>query len=279
MAGQQHLDRLSAIDAGFLAQEKPNTHMHIGGARAVRGRAAGARRVPRAHPSRACTSSRATGRSSRRRRWRPAARCGSTTRPSTSPTTCATPRCPRRASEDALLDLAARVFSQRLDRSKPLWELWLVEGLADGGFALVSKTHHALVDGVSGVDLSTVLFDLTPEAPAPTSRRAVGAAARADVRRARRARADRRGARGGRGRHRRARRGLAPGRDARPRARGRHRHRRGRLDRAQRTRPTPRSTCRPARTGGSRSCARASTSSSSSSPRSAPRSTTSCSRW
>ena len=55
------------------------------------------------------------------------------------------------------------MFSQRLDRSKPLWELWLVEGLKDGGFALLSKTHHALVDGVSGVDLASVLFDLSPE--------------------------------------------------------------------------------------------------------------------
>ena len=74
---------------------------------------------------------------------------------------------PAPGDEDALLALAARVFSQRLDRSKPLWELWLVEGLDDGGFALLSKTHHAVVDGVSGVDLASVLFDLSPEGPAP----------------------------------------------------------------------------------------------------------------
>jgi diacylglycerol O-acyltransferase / wax synthase len=60
--------------------------------------------------------------------------------------------------------LAGRLFSQRLDRAKPLWELWLVEGV-DEGFALISKTHHALVDGISGVDIATVLFDLDADPP------------------------------------------------------------------------------------------------------------------
>ena len=56
----------------------------------------------------------------------------------------------------ALLAAAARCFSQRLDRTKPLWELWLIEGLPEGRFALVTKTHHCMIDGVSGVDISTV---------------------------------------------------------------------------------------------------------------------------
>jgi diacylglycerol O-acyltransferase / wax synthase len=63
--------------------------------------------------------------------------------------------------------LTARIFSQRLDRSKPLWESWYVQGLANDCFAIINKTHHALVDGVSGVDLATVLFDLTPVPPEP----------------------------------------------------------------------------------------------------------------
>ncbi len=58
--------------------------------------------------------------------------------------------------------MAARVFSQQLDRTKPLWELWLVQGLTRKRFALITKTHHALVDGVSGVDIATVLFDTKP---------------------------------------------------------------------------------------------------------------------
>jgi WS/DGAT/MGAT family acyltransferase len=75
---------------------------------------------------------------------------------------------PRPGGEEELKRLAGRVFSQALDRSRPLWELWLVEGLADDRFALLSKTHHALVDGVSGVDIATVLFDTSPN-PMPVS--------------------------------------------------------------------------------------------------------------
>ena len=75
---------------------------------------------------------------------------------------------PPPGTEDLLLLLAGRIHSQQLDRAKPLWECWLVEGLADDRFALIMKTHHSLVDGVSGVDLGTVLFDLTPDqAPPP----------------------------------------------------------------------------------------------------------------
>jgi diacylglycerol O-acyltransferase len=66
---------------------------------------------------------------------------------------------PPPGSEDQLRKLASRIFSQQLDRSKPLWELWLVEGLKGGRFAIVGKTHHCLVDGVAGVDITTVLFD------------------------------------------------------------------------------------------------------------------------
>jgi diacylglycerol O-acyltransferase / wax synthase len=75
---------------------------------------------------------------------------------------------PHPGGEDQLKQLAGRVFSQALDRSRPLWELWLVEGLDDDRFALLSKTHHALVDGVSGVDIATVLFDSSPD-PMPVA--------------------------------------------------------------------------------------------------------------
>ena len=76
---------------------------------------------------------------------------------------------PPPGSEEQLRTLAARIFSQRLDRTKPMWEMWLVDGLEGNRFALVTKCHHCLVDGVSGVDITTVLFDLDREVAEPTS--------------------------------------------------------------------------------------------------------------
>ena len=73
---------------------------------------------------------------------------------------------PSPGSHEQLQNLCARVFSQQLDRSKPLWEMWLIEGLDDGSFGLLTKAHHAMIDGIAGVDLATVLFDLGPE-PTP----------------------------------------------------------------------------------------------------------------
>jgi WS/DGAT/MGAT family acyltransferase len=89
---------------------------------------------------------------------------------------------PAPGSRGQLLALFERVQAQLLDRGRPLWELWFVEGLEGGHVALFQKTHHALVDGISGVDVATVLLDLTPEpavfepepwhpAPAPPSAR------------------------------------------------------------------------------------------------------------
>jgi diacylglycerol O-acyltransferase / wax synthase len=77
---------------------------------------------------------------------------------------------PAPGSMDQLRQIVGRIFSQRLDRSKPLWEVWLIQGMEDGRFALISKTHHALVDGVAGVDISTVLFDLSPVPAEPEER-------------------------------------------------------------------------------------------------------------
>jgi diacylglycerol O-acyltransferase / wax synthase len=77
---------------------------------------------------------------------------------------------PAPGSEEQLRNLAARIFSQQLDRSKPLWELWLVEGLDGNRFAIIGKSHHALVDGISGVDITTVLFDLEQEPANPPAR-------------------------------------------------------------------------------------------------------------
>ncbi len=70
---------------------------------------------------------------------------------------------PAPGDDAALKRLAGRLFSQPLDRNKPLWEMWLVEGLSGDRFAVIAKTHHALVDGIAGVDITTVLFDTSVE--------------------------------------------------------------------------------------------------------------------
>jgi WS/DGAT/MGAT family acyltransferase len=77
---------------------------------------------------------------------------------------------PAPGGEIDLRKLVGRVMSQQLDRSKPLWEIWVVEGLEDDRWAILAKTHHAMVDGVAGTDLLTVIMDLSPETapPAPT---------------------------------------------------------------------------------------------------------------
>jgi diacylglycerol O-acyltransferase len=70
---------------------------------------------------------------------------------------------PKPGSEQQLRNLVGRIMTPRLDRSKPLWEFWVVEGVEDGKWALISKAHHAMVDGISGTDLLTLLLDARAE--------------------------------------------------------------------------------------------------------------------
>lgn len=74
---------------------------------------------------------------------------------------------PKPGSWEQLVALTTRVQEQLLDRARPLWELWFVEGLENGNIALLQKTHHSLIDGVSGVDVATLLLDATPEYEPP----------------------------------------------------------------------------------------------------------------
>jgi diacylglycerol O-acyltransferase len=78
---------------------------------------------------------------------------------------------PSPGGDEELRNLVGRVMSQQLDRAKPLWELWIAEGLDEGRWALISKTHHSMVDGVSATDLLSVLLDSErePSAPIPDS--------------------------------------------------------------------------------------------------------------
>lgn len=70
---------------------------------------------------------------------------------------------PRPGSDQHLKDLAGRIVSIKLDRTKPLWELWVVEGVDDDRFAVIAKIHHCMIDGISGVDLTTILLNVTPD--------------------------------------------------------------------------------------------------------------------
>ena len=165
---QEHLDRLSAVDASFLLQEGASTHMQIGCVATFAGPPPSYEDLLEHVRSRLHLVPRY-----RQRVRNPPLRTG-------RPLWVDDPNfnlayhvrqtaLPRPGSEGQLLALIGRIFSQRLDRTKPLWEMWLVErfeggdaGAAGGRFALIVKTHHALVDGISGVDLLTVLFDLDP---------------------------------------------------------------------------------------------------------------------
>jgi WS/DGAT/MGAT family acyltransferase len=74
---------------------------------------------------------------------------------------------PAPGDDGALCRLVARVMSQRLDRERPLWECWVVEGLADGRWAVISKLHHCMADGISGTNLYDAIFDHDPRPSAP----------------------------------------------------------------------------------------------------------------
>jgi diacylglycerol O-acyltransferase / wax synthase len=156
---QQHGDRLTAMDAAFLAQEGPDAHMHIGAVALFAGPPPGYEDL--------CNHIRGRLHLVPRYRQKLAIPPLETGRPLwvDDPNFnleyhVRHTALPHPGSEEQLRALAARIHSQRLDRNKPLWELWLVQGLEDGRFALISKTHHSLVDGISGVDLATVIFDL-----------------------------------------------------------------------------------------------------------------------
>ena len=158
-------DRLSGLDSSFLHLERGPAHMHVGSTMIFEGPAPEYEEFKQAIEARLHL----VPRFRQKVRFVPLAQG--------RPTWVDDPHfnleyhvrhtaLPPPGSEEQLRNLAARVFSQRLDRSKPLWEFWLVDGLEGGRFGIVAKTHHALVDGVSGVDLTTVLFD-TEREPAP----------------------------------------------------------------------------------------------------------------
>jgi WS/DGAT/MGAT family acyltransferase len=164
MAHEQ-FDRLTGIDAAFLHQEGPASHMHVGAVTAFEGPPPAfgelldtlrsrLHLVPRYRQKLAVPPA-ATGRPL----WvdDPAFDIEYHVRRTALPPP---------GTESQLMRLAARMFSEQLDRSRPLWEMRFIEGLEDDRFALINKSHHAMIDGIGGVDLATLMFDLTRE-PTP----------------------------------------------------------------------------------------------------------------
>jgi diacylglycerol O-acyltransferase / wax synthase len=159
----RHLDRLTAVDASFLTNESSSSHMHVGAilifegpppryvdlVEHVRSRLP---LVPRFRQKLVVPPLEAG-----RPLWADDVNFNLTYHIRHT-------ALPDPGGEEELKKLAGRIFSQQLDRLKPLWELWLVQNLERDRFALLTKTHHAMVDGVSGVDIGTVLFDVEREA-------------------------------------------------------------------------------------------------------------------
>jgi WS/DGAT/MGAT family acyltransferase len=172
-----HKDRLSPVDASFLAQEHEASHMHVGAIAVFEGPPPNYDEFIESLESRLHLVPRY-----RQKLAEPRFEMG-------RPFWVDDPQfnidyhvrhtaLPKPGTLDQLRHLAGRVFSQKLDRTKPLWELWLVQGLSRGGagrsadgskrdpggarFVLISKTHHSMIDGIAGVDIASVLFDLTP---------------------------------------------------------------------------------------------------------------------
>src|SRR6266576_3402850 len=181
---QRHLDRLTPVDAAFLHQEGPVSHMHIGWVTIVEGPPPTMEQfleeirrrlhlVPRYRQKLAYTVL-----DSGRPVWidDPSFNLEYHIRHTALP-------APGRWEQ--LQDLTARIFSQQLDRSKPMWEMWLIEGLEDGRFTLITKTHHSLNARIEGVDIATVLFAVVTGAmrsfPIDRGRRTEGVELRALV--------------------------------------------------------------------------------------------------
>jgi len=160
------VERLTRLDASFLYLEEPDTPMHVGGVLVLEAPPGGVDALAALLEARLALVP--------RYRQRVAEVPGHLANPVwvDDPDFDITYHVrrnglPRPGTQQQLLDLVSRLTSRPLDRSRPLWEAYLVEGLPDGRVAVVTKTHPALVDGLSAIDIGQVLLDVEPDAPAP----------------------------------------------------------------------------------------------------------------
>jgi WS/DGAT/MGAT family acyltransferase len=159
---QRHMDRLTSFDTSFLANEKANGHMAIGALLMCEGSAPSEDDFLAQIRSRVHLLPRL-----RQRLLYPPLGLG-------TPFWVDCPdfdihrhlsrvRLPGPGSEAQFQELVGELLAPPLDRAKPLWELILVEGFEDDRFAIVYKTHHAMADGISAVDIGMLLFDVEPK--------------------------------------------------------------------------------------------------------------------
>jgi diacylglycerol O-acyltransferase len=169
------MDRMSALDASFWDLESEAASLHIGGIGIFEGPAPSGEEIHRRYASRVARLARYQQRMQ------------------TVPFGLARPvwvrdpdfelrdhlhrtALPAPGDEAELVRLFGRLMSQELDRGHPLWEAWTVEGLADGRWALITKVHHSMVDGIAGMALFTDLLDDSPGTAHSRPRRTVGEA-------------------------------------------------------------------------------------------------------
>lgn len=161
-------ERLSAQDASFLLAERPSIHMHVAATALFR---AGPMRRPDggidfAKFKRSVESAlHRVPRYRQRLKWIPLENhpVWVDDRQFNLDYHIRHTALPRPGGDEQLKHLSARIISQPLDRARPLWEMWLVEGLDGDRFATITKTHHCMIDGVSGADLAQLLLSITPE--------------------------------------------------------------------------------------------------------------------
>ncbi|MBI4260343.1 MAG: wax ester/triacylglycerol synthase family O-acyltransferase [Actinobacteria bacterium] len=159
--------RLTAQDAQYLYLERPNQHMHVGGVM-VLDPSTGPGGALRFEDLVAFIGSRLHLAPRFRQRVLPVP--GNVARPVWADDAdfdvefhMRRAALPHPGGRRELADYVQRVMSRPLDRSKPLWEMYFIEGLEDGMVALLTKVHHCMIDGISAIDLATVMFDFTPE--------------------------------------------------------------------------------------------------------------------
>jgi len=160
------MERMSTLDAGFFFVEHPNAPLHLGVLAVFEGPAPSYRELAGLYAAKLpqVPRYRQVVQTAPLQMFRPAWADDEHFEIGYHLRRAAVPR-PGRALQ--LRQLAGQIYAQPLNRSRPLWESWLLEGIEAGRWAILSKVHHCMVDGIGGADLMAEVFDLHPDAGPP----------------------------------------------------------------------------------------------------------------